>query len=205
MINSIDNPTILRLDSSARSADSVSRQLADRLIARIAGDSSPVIVERNVATGLPFVDEATIEAMYTPAESRTQEQVDLLALGQTLIDELVAADAVVISMPVYNFGPPATLKAWVDLIARVGVTFNYTEQGPVGALADKPVYLIVASGGTPIGSAVDWATGWLKQVLGFLGITSVEVISAGQLNIDPDGALLAAEEIVDNVDLVGAQ
>ena len=89
-----------------------------------------------------------------------------------------AADVWVIATPIYNFGVPASLKAWIDQIARARLTFRYTEQGPQGLLQGKKVYILVATGGTEVGSAIDFATPWLKFVLGFLGITDIEVIAA---------------------------
>jgi FMN-dependent NADH-azoreductase len=103
-----------------------------------------------------------------------------------LIAELEAADTIVIGVPLYNFGIPAALKAWIDLIARARRTFRYTEAGPEGLLKDKKAYLVVASGGVPVGSDYDFATGYLRHVLGFVGITDVTVIDAGQQMMDGD-------------------
>lgn len=193
---------ILRIDSSARYADSVGRDLSTRLIERLNADGTATVVERDLGAGLSLLTESTVTAAFTPPDARTADQTDLLAEGQQMVDELKAADAVVIAMPIYNFGPPASLKAWADLIARVGVTFQYTETGPVGLLEDKPVYVIVTSGGVPIGSPADWATGWVKQFLGFLGLSNVSVLEAGQLNTDPGAATAAARQMVADVALV---
>ena len=193
---------LLRIDSSARYRDSVGRDLADRLVERLNPDGTATIVERDLGAGVSLLDEPTVGAAFTPVEVRTDEQVAALAEGQRLIDELKAADAVVISMPIYNFSAPASLKAWADLIARVGETFQYTETGPVGLVADRPVYLIVTSGGVPIGSDADWATGWLRQFLGFIGITDVSVVEAGQLNTDPEAAVTSARHAVADLALV---
>jgi len=95
-----------------------------------------------------------------------------------------------------------SLKAWADLVARVGVTFQYAETGPVGLLEDKPVYVIVTSGGVPINSPADWATGWLTQFLGFIGLSNVTVVAAGSLNMDPEGATAAAKQAVADLALV---
>lgn len=193
---------ILRINSSARYADSVGRDLSDQLIDRINADGTATIIERDLATGLSLLDEPTVGAAFTPADVRSTDQVALLAEGQGLIDELKSADALVIAMPIYNFSAPASLKAWADLIARAGETFQYTETGPVGLLADRPTYIIVTSGGVPIGSPMDWATGWLQQFLGFIGITNVTVVEAGQLNMDPEGATAAAKQAVAELALV---
>jgi len=193
---------ILRIDSSARYADSVGRDLATRLIERLNTDGNATIVERDLGRGVTIIDEATVGAAFTPAEARSSEQVAILAEGQTMIDEIKAADALVIAMPIYNFSAPGSLKAWADLVARVGETFQYTETGPVGLVEDRPAYIIVTSGGVPIGSPVDWATGWLQQFLGFIGISNVTVIEAGQLNMDPEGATAAARQAVADLELV---
>ena len=190
---------ILRIDSSARHEGSASRELASRLIDRLHGDVT--VVEHDLTDGVPLLRESTLAAMWTAPTDRTDEQRAELRIADAYIDELVAADAVVIGLPIYNFGPPAAMKAWADLVARAGTTFRYTEQGPEGLVADKPVYLVVASGGVPVGSAMDQASTWLRTFLGFLGLTDVTVIAAEQLNVDPDGALDAARRLVDELPL----
>ncbi|BAN04477.1 FMN-dependent NADH-azoreductase [Ilumatobacter coccineus] len=191
--------TILRIDSSARRGDSVSRQLASRLIDRIPGDVT--VKSRDLAAGVPLLSEATLAAMWTPADQRTDEHTAELAVADEYIAELMDADAVVIGLPIYNFGPPAAMKAWADLVARAGTTFRYTETGPQGLIDDKPVYIVVASGGVPVGSPADLSSTWLTTFLGFLGLTNVTVIAAGQLNVDPEAALAAAQAIVDATDV----
>lgn len=191
--------TILRIDSSARRGDSISRQLASRLLDRIPGDVT--IKERDLAAGVPLLSEATLAAMWTPADQRSADHTAELAVADEYIDELMNADAIVIGLPIYNFGPPAAMKAWADLVARAGTTFQYTETGPQGLVGDKPVFVVVASGGVPIGSPMDLSSTWLTTFLGFLGLTNVTVIAADQLNVDPEGALAAAQAIVDNTDV----
>lgn len=190
---------ILRIDSSARHAESVSRELVSRLIDRVPGDLT--IVDRDLAHGVPLLSEATLAAMWTPEADRTDTQTSELAIADEYIAELMDADAVVIGLPIYNFGPPAAMKAWADLVARAGTTFRYTETGPEGLVADKPVYIVVASGGVPVGSPMDLASTWLTTFLGFLGLANVTVIAADQLNVDPQGAVSAARDQVDQVDL----
>ncbi len=193
---------ILRIDSSARYSDSVGRDLASRLIERLNPNGDATVTSRDLGAGLSLLDEPTIGAAFTPPEARSADQAELLTEGQQMIDELKAAAAVVIAMPIYNFSAPASLKAWADLVARVGVTFQYTETGPVGLLEDKPVYVIVTSGGVPISSPADWATGWLTQFLGFIGLTSVTVVEAGELNMNPEAATAAAQQVVADLALV---
>jgi len=194
---------ILRIDSSARHSDSVSRELADRLIARLGaattGDIDVTI--RDLSTGVPQLSESTLGAMWTPADDRTDDQNAELADADAAIAELFAADAIVIGLPIYNFGPPASLKAWADLVARAGTTFRYTADGPVGLVPNKPVYVVVASGGVPVGSPMDFSSTWITTFLGFLGLTDVTIIAADQLNIDPEGALATARDRVDQIAL----
>jgi FMN-dependent NADH-azoreductase len=183
---------ILRIDSSGRgggpNGGSVTRELADLLIQGLV-DRQPVrIVTRDVAKGLPFVDAHWIAANFTDPDQRDDAKRAALAQSDALVQEVVAADVLVIGVPLYNFGVPAALKAWIDQIARARVTFRYTEHGPEGLLKGKKAYLVVATGGTQVGGAIDFATPWLKHVLAFLGITDVEVIAAERQMIQGDAA-----------------
>lgn len=171
---------VLRIDSSARRDGSITRGLSASLAASLAGPDGEVAVRDLAATPPAFVDAAFVEATFTPADQRTPEQAGALADSDALVEELEAAQAVVIGVPVYNFTIPASLKAWVDRVARVRRTFRYTEHGPEGLLTGKTAWLVVASGGTPLGSSLDFATPYLKHVLGFLGITDVRVIDAAR-------------------------
>ncbi|WP_439529420.1 FMN-dependent NADH-azoreductase [Pannonibacter sp.] len=194
-------PTILKIDASARKAGSMTRELTDALVTRLLDTHRAArVLSRDVAAGLPVVDEAWIGANFTDPAERTSEQKLKLALSDTLVAELKAADILVIAAPVYNFGIPASLKAWVDLVARARETFRYTESGPEGLLKGKKAYVVVASGGVPVNSAVDFATPYLKQVLAFIGITDVTVIAADQLMMDGQAkraaALAAIEDAV---------
>jgi FMN-dependent NADH-azoreductase len=118
-----------------------------------------------------------VTGTFTPADARSDAQNEALSFSDTLVAEVIAADTIVIGTPIYNFGAPAVLKAWIDQIARAGVTFQYTENGPEGLLEGKKVIIAVASGGTQIGSDYDFASPYLKFALGFLGITDVTVLS----------------------------
>lgn len=184
---------ILRVDTSARKAGSISRQLSDEIVARFEG--ADVITRDLAATPLPQLSEGFVNLTkgYKEVEL-TDDQRALLALSDQLIAELKAADVIVIGLPVYNFGVPAALKAWIDLVARAGVTFRYTEKGPEGLLTGKRAVLAMASGGTQLDSAIDFATPYLRQVLGFMGVTDVEVVNADRLAFDAEGTLKAAKE-----------
>lgn len=188
--------TVLHIDSSARLTGSTSRDLSNRIVARLNGNT---VIRRDLTSPLPQIDENWVNANFTPADQRTPEQVDRLALSDQLVDELLAADTIVIGAPVYNFSVPASLKAWVDLIARAGRTFRYTEQGPKGLLEGKRAIIAVASGGTKIGSEIDFASGYLRHIMGFVGITDVEIIAADQMALNPEAALAAANTAVEQI------
>jgi FMN-dependent NADH-azoreductase len=177
------NLKVLRVDSSARSEGSMSRWLADELIERLQESEGALEVSvRDLAVEAPsFVDAAWVEANFTPPEQRHEENEAALAESDALIAELKAADVLVIGVPIYNFGIPAALKAWVDMVARARLTFCYTGNGPVGLLKGKRAYLAFASGGTAVGSEMDFATGYLRHVLGFLGIDDVQILAADRL------------------------
>lgn len=189
--------TILRIDASAQAEGSVSRQLADRLVARLGGP----VTRRDLAGGLPLIDADWIAARSVAPADRTPEQAALMALSDRLVAELQAADTVVIATPIYNFSIPAVLKAWIDLVARPGVTFRYTGQGPEGLLRGKRVIVAVASGGTGIGSEIDFATGYLRHMFGFIGIDDVAFVGATGLAIDAGASLGAAEKAIDALPL----
>lgn len=189
---------ILRIDASARHEGSASRELSDRLIARLSNGADTSITVRDLTSGVPLLSESTLGAMFTPESDRTDGQKAELEFADAAIGELLDADAIVIGLPIYNFGPPAALKAWADHVARAGTTFRYTETGPEGLVPSKPVYVIVASGGVPVGSPMDFSSTWITTFLGFLGLGDVTIIAADQLNVDPEGALAAARGRVDD-------
>ena len=172
--------TILHIDSSPRFGESVSRQLTQAVVDRLTNlhPGARVIRRDVVAEPLPYADHEMITAYYTPPADLTDAQRAAVALSDTIVAEIREADVVVIGSPIWNFGVPAALKAWFDLVARVGLTFNYTENGPVGNLEGKKAYLAIASGGTPVGSDYDHTTPHLKTFLGFMGIDDVEVVAA---------------------------
>ncbi|MDJ0628207.1 MAG: NAD(P)H-dependent oxidoreductase [Rhodobacter sp.] len=192
---------ILRIDASARRTGSISRDLTDRLIARFAEEGETQVTTRDLTAPLPQIDEGWIGANFTPAKERSPEQRKTLALSDELVAELRAADTLVIGLPIYNFGVPASLKAWIDLVARAGVTFQYTPDGPRGLLEGKRAIVTVASGGTEMGSDVDFATGYMRHVLGFLGIEDVQFIRADRTAIDMEGTVRAAQDAVDALPL----
>ena len=170
---------VLELNASARRDGSMSRRLVDDLVAALEDRYGDIeITRRNLAAGLPFIDEAWVGANFTPEEERSIADRQTLALSDELVGELEAADIIVIGAPIYNFSIPATLKVWIDMIARARKTFRYTDNGVEGLLKGKKAYVIVPSGGVPVGSPVDFATPYLRHALGFVGITDVEFIGA---------------------------
>jgi FMN-dependent NADH-azoreductase len=191
---------VLRVDSSARVEASITRQLADRVIDGLQKRVPDLTVtRRDVAQGLPFVDADWVDANLTEPEARSAEQRLTLSASDALVAEVMDADVWVIATPIYNFGVPASLKAWVDQIARARLTFRYTGQGPQGLLTGKKVYILTATGGTEVGSSIDFATPWLKFVLGFLGITDIVVIAADRGMVRGKAAHQAATKRIDQV------
>lgn len=182
---------ILQINSSARGAESVSTTLADTLVTKLRqeGDS---VTRRDLGTDLPFLSPETTAQMGSTAETRTGDAVATLGAADELIAELEAADVLVFGVPIYNFSAPASLKAWADLIAQAGRTFQYGANGPEGLLTDRPTYLVVSAGGVPIESPVDFGTNWFKQFLNFLGITNITVIGAPGMAVDAEAGLAAA-------------
>lgn len=189
--------TVLRVDASARRQGSATRRLADRLVdALTRGRAGRRIVRDLAGAPPPLIDETWIAANFAAPESRTAAQRAALAESDRLVAELQAADDIVLAVPIYNFSVPAALKAWFDQVARARLTFRYTADGPQGLLRDKRAWLVVASGGTEVGGPVDFATGWLRHALAFLGIEDVRIIAADRLMVDP-ARLDAAERAID--------
>ena len=183
---------VLRIDASGRQNGSSSRALLDDLVSALESRYDLSVTRRDLAAGIPHVDDAWIGANFTPPEERTDEQRATLALSDALVAELAEADTLAIGVPIYNFGVPAALKAWVDMIARARLTFRYTDDGPRGLMQGKKAYLVVASGGVGVGSQVDFATPYMRQALAFVGISDVEVIAADRQNMRGDQALSEA-------------
>ena len=184
---------ILEISASGRKQGATSRLLTGELIAALQSRHGSVQVRRrDLADGVPFVDDAWIAANFTADEDRDSGQRDVLAYSDRLVTELQEADIIVLGTPIYNFSIPAALKAWIDMITRARLTFRYAESGPEGLLQGKKAYVVVASGGVAIGSDYDFASPYLRQVLAFVGITDVEFVAAEQLNSKFDESIDAA-------------
>jgi len=172
--------TVLHIDASARLQDSVSRKMSAQIV---ANETASKVLRRDLREGLPFLNESWVTGTFTPAENRSAAQNDALTLSDQLVAEVQAADTIVIGSPIYNFGVPAVLKAWIDQIARAGVTFRYTDEGPVGLLSEQKVIVALASGGTKIGSDYDVVTPFLKIFFGFLGIEDVTFLAPEDVDL----------------------
>ncbi|MEM1174575.1 MAG: NAD(P)H-dependent oxidoreductase [Pseudomonadota bacterium] len=181
---------VLAINASGRRNGSLSRTLSADLIDALETRHGDIdVVYRDLADGISFVDETWIGATFTDPAERSIDQDAALTESDELVAELMAADVVVIATPIYNFGVPAVLKAWFDQVARARVTFKYTENGPVGLLNGKKAYLLVVSAGVAMDSPADFATPWLRQAMGFVGIDDMAAIGARQGGRDPEDVL----------------
>lgn len=185
--------TILNIQSSALHDGSVTRGLSAAVLAHLNADT---VIDRDVSGGIPLVNEAWVAANFTPDVDRSDEQRKLLEVSNSLIEEIMAADTLIIGAPIYNFSIPAALKTWIDQICRVGSTFNYGEAGPEGLVKDKRAIVVHSSAGTPIGSEIEFASGYMRHILGFIGITDVTMIASDQYGLDKDQRLAAAESAI---------
>lgn len=178
---------ILQINASAR-RDGNSTKIANSVVERLkAANPAAAHTVRDLAvTPHPVLDEAALGALFTPAEQRSPEQAARVALDDALIAEIQAHDTLVLGVPMYNFGVPVQLKAWIDAIARAGTTFRYTATGPEGLLTGKTVYVALARGGLYRDTPNDSQVPYLKAVLGFLGMTDVRFIYAEGLAMGPE-------------------
>jgi FMN-dependent NADH-azoreductase len=195
---------ILQVNSSARAEGSHSTRLAGDLVARLAGTrpDATVTIRDLGRTPHPELNEATLQALFTPEAQRTPEQVARVALDDALIAEIQSADVVVLGVPMYNFGVPAALKNWIDAISRAKVTFRYTEKGPEGLLGGKKVYVVLTRGGQYRNTPADTQVPYLQTVLGFLGMTDIELVYAEGLALGADAetqSLAAARTRIDEL------
>ena len=198
--------TLLIINSSPRS-NSLSRRLT-RHAAEDWKTRHPDgrVIERDLAVEtLPFLTDAWIQASYTPAANRTPEQKETLALSDTLIEELLAADVMVLGVPMHNFSIPASLKAWIDLTTRAGKTFSYGDTGPKGLLpSEKRVLVIVTRGGVyGEGSSADFQVPYLRHVLGFIGLTNVTVVEADRQAFGEEPAQASVAKAVEKLNGLG--
>lgn len=179
---------ILQINSSARAENSHSTRLATTLVERLhAAQPQATLTVRDLGrTPHPMLDEAALQALFSPAEQRTPQQAARVAQDDALIAEIQAADLVVLGVPMYNFGVPAQLKNWIDAISRAQVTFRYTANGPEGLLTGKKVYIALTRGGLYRNTPNDTQTPYLKTFFGFLGMTDVQFVYAEGLAMGPE-------------------
>jgi FMN-dependent NADH-azoreductase len=190
---------ILQIDSSARTEDSLSRKVTQYIAETLSGYDKNIVHRDLATTALELITGAHIGAYYTKADDRSDEQKQLLSLSDELIGELKTANTLIIGAPMYNFSVPAALKAWIDLVCRVGETFVYGNNGPEGLVKIEHAFIVISAGGTVIGSPVDFSSAYLTQVCHFIGIKNVHIIDASGSKRDPDTLLDFAKKQVDKV------
>ena len=190
---------ILRIDASMRKNGSYSRALGDRLIAQLKSQSLSTVKVRDLADGIPNIDETWIGANFTDIAERTAEQRSVLSCSDALISELKSADTLVIGLPIYNFNVPAAFKAWIDQIARANITFRYGDNGPEGLLKDKKSYVILSSGGTQLGSNIDYVSDYMHHILGFIGIKDVTIIDSSGIGRNEAKVIADAHLVIDGI------
>ncbi len=192
--------TILRVDASMRKTKSVSRQLADEMVASLGGCSQDIeVVNRDLSCGIGLVNDAWIDSDRTPEEMRTQDQRVILAQSDALVAELQAADDIVIAVPIYNFSVPAAFKAWVDLICRTNVTYVLENGKPRGVLVNKRAFVVITSSGTLGGSEIDYTSGYVKHILSFIGIRDVTFVDATGLSKNRSNVITNASQEITKI------
>ena len=190
---------IYQIDSSARKKGSSSRALAKKVLDKIRNPDDEVIY-RDLDDEMLFVSGLTESGMKIDEKDQTEDHKKMFKLSDKLVSELKESDIIIISAPIYNYGPPATLKAWSDFAARVGETFRFKPDGRrEGLLKNKRAYLVITSGGTKLNSKEDFLTPWLKFILNFFGIEKVDVISADQMALNYEKSIKDAEEQIHNL------
>lgn len=193
--------TLLQINSSINAGNGESSQLASEFVAGWkAGNPASKVVVRDLASDpVPHLTAERFLAFLAKPEARSTQQQAVVAYSDALIEELRRADVIVLGLPMYNFGVPSMLKAYFDHIARAGVTFRYTEKGPVGLLTGKKAYVFAARGGMYAGTALDTQTAYVRDFFHFLGITDVEFVYAEGLAISASSkstALAAAKSVI---------
>ena len=190
---------IYQIDSSARKKGSTSRELAKKLLNKIK-KSGDEIIYRDLDDEMLFVSGLTESGMNIDEADQTEYHKKMFELSNKLVKEIKECDVIIISAPIYNYGPPATLKAWSDLAARVGETFRFKPNGRrEGLLKNKKAYLVITSGGTKLNSSEDFLTPWLKFILNFFGIEKIDIICADQMALDYDKSIKDAEKQIENI------
>lgn len=186
----------LYLTTSARGAQSNSRAVGDYLVDQLGKE----VVHRDLGSNpLPAISGDDLIGVHGSQDLTTESFKQQIALSNSLIEELKQADTIVVALAIYNFGVPVVLKQWIDAVCRAGVSFKYTEQGPQGLLGDKKVYIVSASGGTPIGGKMDFASPYLAHVFRFIGFSDIEQIDASGSKREPEQVVAAGKRQVDDL------
>lgn len=197
---------ILQINSSLSGAEGVSSRLASRFVESLqAAETGSTLTVRDLALRpVPHLTAERFAAFGTPANRRTLDQQRIVSESDALIEELRSADVIVLGLPMYNFGVPSTLKAYFDHVARAGVTFKYTAQGPVGLLTGRKVYVLATRGGRYAGTQLDSQTDYVRQFLGFLGINDVEFVYAEGLALGEEAKAAALSEVENQISMLAA-
>jgi FMN-dependent NADH-azoreductase len=188
--------SVLKIDSSARLQDSNSRIISQYLVEKL---NSQVVSRDLVKQPLPLINAADLMDLHGSNESASSSFQQHLDLSSTLIQELMDADTLVLAAPIYNFSVPVVLKQWIDYVCRAGITFKYEATGPVGLTNIKRAFIITSSGGVPVGSPMDFASGYLEQICNFIGVQDVIHIDASGSKGDAQTIISAAKLQIDQV------
>ncbi len=192
---------LLRIDSSPRKNSSISRQLADILQEKIENEGNHTTISRDVYYDhlIKLGNEDSVTAYFTPLNQQTEIQREAITASNTLATEFADADTYLFAVPMYNFGVTAGLKTYIDLIARAGISFKYTEKGPEGLLDGKKAYVIITTGGTKLGTELDFVSGYMTTFLNFVGITDIEFINSDQVMVSAEKILSDAKEEINEL------
>jgi FMN-dependent NADH-azoreductase len=185
-----------------RKTSSYGRELSDKLIKKLTNeqhtsDKNSKVTIRDLAEDILLIDESWIKANFTAVDERTTEQNKCLITSNILVDELNNSDLIVTGLPVYNFGVLAAFKAWIDQVVRSKLTFRYGDNGPIGLVNNIKAYIIVVSGGTQLGTELDFISNYLRHVLSFIGITDFSFIDSSGLGRDESETLANAHKFID--------
>ena len=178
-MRSLGSLHILRIDSSVQREQSITRKLGNEVVRRLLLEyPNATLTLRDLADPVDLIDADWVHANLTDPAKRQVKQRTTLFGSDRMVEELDVADVVVLNVPVYNFSIPAAIKAWIDMICRARLSFRYTESGPQGMLRDRPVYLVMASGGMNFGSPADFASSYLRHIFDFIGIREMRMVLA---------------------------
>lgn len=190
---------LLKIDASMRKQGSHSRKLINNLIVHLGNKEIYTVKSRDLADGIALINEEWIAANFTPFDERSTKQHAALLQSDTLVSELQEADVIVIGLPIYNFSVPGAFKAWIDQVVRSKVTFRYGENGPEGLLENKRAFIIVTSGGTLLGSDIDFVSVYIRHILAFIGIKEVTIIDSSGIGMDEEKVLVETNRMIKTI------